>query len=69
MLSHRRRVAAPVERFVGYAIGRSIWEDAIAAHRRGELDDASAVTVISQEYPRYADRYRTSDPEVVGREH
>jgi myo-inositol catabolism protein IolC len=56
-------------RFVGFAIGCSIWEDAIAAHRRGELDDASVVTVLSQEYLRYANLYRTSDPELVGREH
>ena len=69
MLSHRLRVAAPVEGFVGSAIGRSIWEAVIAAHRRGELDDASAVTVISQENLRYTDLYRTSDPELVGREH
>jgi len=49
VLSHRLRVAAPVEGFVGFAIGRSTWEDTIAAHRRGELDDACTVTVISQE--------------------
>ena len=69
MLSHGLRVAAPVDGFVGFAIGCSIWEDAIAAHRRGELNDASAVTVISQEYLRYADLYRASDPELVGGEH
>ena len=69
MLSHWLRVAAPVEGFVGFVIGRSIREDAIAAHRRGELDDASAVTVISQENLRIADLYRTSDPESVGGEH
>ena len=49
MLSHQRRVAAPVDGFVGFAIGRSIREDATAAHRRGELDDASTGTVILQE--------------------
>jgi hypothetical protein len=69
LLSHRLRVAALVEGFVGFAVGRSMWEDAIAAHRRGELDDASAVTVISQEYLRYAYLYCTCDPELVGREH
>ena len=65
MLSHRRRVAAPVDGFVGFAIGRSIREDATAAHRRGELDDASTGTVILQENLRYADLYRTSDPELL----
>ena len=65
MLPHRRRVAAPVEGFVAYGIGRSIWEDTIAAHRRGELNNASTVTVISQEYLRYADRYRSQRPLVA----
>ena len=46
MLSHRLRVAAPVEGFVGFAIGHSIREDTIAAHRR-ELDNASPVTFIA----------------------
>jgi hypothetical protein len=62
LLSHRRRIATPVEGFVGFAVGRSILEGAIAAHRLGELDDACAVTVISREYLRCADRCRTSDP-------
>ena len=65
MLPHRRRVAAPVEGFVAYGIGRSIGEDTIAAHRRGELNNASTVTVISQEYLRYADRYRSQRPLVA----
>ena len=63
MLSHRRRVAAPVQGMVGFVIGCSIWVNAIAAHRCGELDDASAVTVISQENLRYTNLYRTSDPD------
>lgn len=56
-LSHWLQIAAPIEGFAGFAIGRSIWEDAIAAHERGNLDDASAVTAISQEYLRYAGIY------------
>jgi hypothetical protein len=43
--------------------------NAIAAHRRGELDDASAVTVISQETFATPTAYRTTDPDLVGREH
>ena len=69
MLSHWLRVAAPVEGFVGFVIGLSIRVNAVAARRRGELDAACAVTVISQEYLRYADLYCTGDPELVGREH
>jgi len=42
--------------------GAAPWEDTMAANRRGELDDASTVSVISQEYPRSANLDRTSDP-------
>jgi hypothetical protein len=69
LLSHRRPVTAPVDGFVGFAIGRSIREDAIAAHRRASSTTPARVTVISRENLRYTDLYRTSDPELVGREH
>jgi hypothetical protein len=69
LLSHRLRVAAPIELFVGFAVGRSVWADAIAARRCGELDDACVVTVISQDYLRYVNLLCARDPEVVGREH
>jgi hypothetical protein len=68
LLSHRLRVAAPIEVFVGFAVGRSVWADAIAAHRRGELDDACAV-IVSARNLRSADLCCSSDPELVGREH
>ena len=42
--------------------------NATASHPRGELDYTSAVTVISQENLRYADLYRTSDPELLRRD-
>ncbi len=59
-LTHWLQVAAPVEGFVGFAIGRSIWEDALAAH----TDDKETVEAISREYLRYARTYldaRVSD--------
>ena len=40
---------------------------AIVTGLGGGATNAGTVTVISQEYLRYADRYGTSDPEVVGR--
>jgi myo-inositol catabolism protein IolC len=45
-LSRWLEVAAPVECFVGFAIGRSIWEKAIAAHQRRELNDVDTVPAI-----------------------
>ncbi len=48
-LNHWLAVAAQVPAFVGFAIGRSIWEDAIAAWVKDGDDDA-AVTRIAQAY-------------------
>jgi len=53
-------VAAPVNGFVGFAIGRSIWEDVIRAHVAGTLDDASAVREIASRYLEFADRWATA---------
>jgi myo-inositol catabolism protein IolC len=39
-LNHWLDVAAPIDGFVGFAIGRSIWEDTIRAHIAGSLEDA-----------------------------
>lgn len=60
-LGHWLEVAAPVEGFVGFAIGRSIWEPAIAAHQKGELDDDGVTEAIAREYLRYADIYCAAD--------
>lgn len=51
-LEHWLEVASGIDAFVGFAIGRSIWEDAVAARNNGELDEAGAAT-------RVADRYLT----------
>ena len=64
-LTHWLEVAAPVEGFVGFAIGRSIWEDAVAAWRQGDLDDAKAIAAITQEYLRYATVYCSADPGIA----
>lgn len=43
-------VAAQVESFVGFAIGRSIWEDPIRRHNAGELTDSAATAEIADRY-------------------
>lgn len=43
-------VAAQVESFVGFAIGRSIWEEPIRRHNAGELTDDAATTEIADRY-------------------
>jgi myo-inositol catabolism protein IolC len=44
------QVAAPVEGFIGFAIGRSIWSDALKSFRAGDLDREAAAEQIAQNY-------------------
>jgi myo-inositol catabolism protein IolC len=56
-LYHWLDIAAPVDGFVGFAIGRSIWEDVIRAHLAGTLDDSNAVREIAARYLEFAGRW------------
>jgi len=42
--------AAPVEGFIGFAIGRSIWSDALKSFRAGDLDREAAAKQIAENY-------------------
>jgi myo-inositol catabolism protein IolC len=50
-------IAAPVDGFVGFAIGRSIWEDVIRAHVAGTLDDSGAIREVADRYLAFASRW------------
>ncbi len=56
VLDHWLAVAAPVPGFVGFAIGRSIWEDAVAEHRRSG-DDQQLVAAVAERYLHFAGVY------------
>jgi myo-inositol catabolism protein IolC len=56
-LDHWLEVAAPVDGFVGFAIGRSIWEDPIGDHNRGQADERATVSQIAERYLDFARRY------------
>jgi myo-inositol catabolism protein IolC len=43
-------VAAPIDGFIGFAIGRSIWWDALKAFLEGGLDRDAAATQIADNY-------------------
>jgi myo-inositol catabolism protein IolC len=49
-VEHWLQVAAPVEGFVGFAIGRSIWWDALKGYLANELDRAAAADQIADNY-------------------
>jgi myo-inositol catabolism protein IolC len=53
-------VAAPVDGFVGFAIGRSIWEEPIADHNHGKVSEDETVTRIAGRYLGFAGRYCTA---------
>jgi myo-inositol catabolism protein IolC len=50
-------VAAPVEGFIGFAIGRSIWSDALKGFRAGDLDREAAVKQIADNYLHFVHVY------------
>jgi len=63
-VDHWLRQAAPVDGFVGFAIGRSIWWDALKAFLAGELDREAAGARIAQNYLRFVEVYEGAEAPV-----
>jgi myo-inositol catabolism protein IolC len=55
------QVAAPVEGFIGFAIGRSIWWDALKAFLAEELERGAAVTQIADSYLHFVEVYERQE--------
>jgi myo-inositol catabolism protein IolC len=53
--------AAPVEGFIGFAIGRSIWWDPLKGHLEGSLEREQAADQISANYLRFVNVYRDNE--------
>jgi myo-inositol catabolism protein IolC len=56
-VDHWLRQAAPVDGFVGFAIGRSIWWDALKGFLAGDLDRGAAAAKIADNYLRFVKVY------------
>ncbi len=56
-VDHWLQQAAPVEGFVGFAIGRSIWWDALKGFLDGNLERAAAAEQIADNYLRFVKVY------------
>jgi myo-inositol catabolism protein IolC len=56
-VDHWLRQAAPVEGFVGFAIGRSIWWDALKGFIDGGLERSAAAEKIAGNYLRFVEVY------------
>ena len=64
-VDHWLRVAAPVEGFVGFAIGRSIWWDALKGFLDGSLEREAAAQQIADKYLRFIRVYEEQEAAVA----
>ena len=60
-VDHWLTQAAPVDGFVGFAIGRSIWGDALKAFIDGSLDHETAAGQIAENYLRFVRVYEDAE--------
>src|SRR4051812_8867246 len=56
-VDHWLQQAAPAEGFVGFAIGRSIWWDALKGFLEGSIDRGAAVEQVADNYLRFMKVY------------
>jgi myo-inositol catabolism protein IolC len=56
--------AAPVDGFVGFAIGRSIWWDPLKAYIDGKIDRAAGAQKIAENYLRFVKVYERAEAET-----
>jgi myo-inositol catabolism protein IolC len=56
-VDHWLQQAAPVEGFIGFAIGRSIWWDALKGFLSGDLDRETAASQVADNYLRFVKIY------------
>jgi myo-inositol catabolism protein IolC len=64
-VDHWLRQAAPVEGFVGFAIGRSIWWDALKGYLDGSLEREAAADKIAENYLRFIRVYEEQETAVA----
>jgi myo-inositol catabolism protein IolC len=63
-VDHWLRQAAPVEGFVGFAIGRSIWGDALKGFIDGSVERDAAARNIADNYLRFVRVYQDAETAV-----
>ena len=60
-VDHWLQQAAPVEGFIGFAIGRSIWWDALKGFIEGDLEREAAAEQIAENYLRFVKVYNDAE--------
>jgi myo-inositol catabolism protein IolC len=63
-VDHWLRQAAPVDGFVGFAIGRSIWWDALKGFLAGDLERGAAAEQVADNYLRFVKVYDDAESEA-----
>ncbi len=61
-VDHWLKQGAPVEGYVGFAIGRSIWWDALEGFLGGSIERADAAQQIADNYLRFVKVYSEAEP-------
>jgi 5-dehydro-2-deoxygluconokinase len=59
------RAAAPVEAYVGFAIGRSIWGEPLAGFIDGRLTREDAAAQVATNYLRFVEVYTASESDIT----
>ena len=62
-VDHWLRQGAPVEGYAGFAIGRTIWWDALKGFLEGDIEREEASDQIARNYLRFVDVYRQAERE------
>jgi myo-inositol catabolism protein IolC len=60
-VEHWLQQGAPVEAYAGFAIGRTIWWDALKGFLDGSIDRSAAAEQIAGNYLRFVDVYRQAE--------
>jgi 5-dehydro-2-deoxygluconokinase len=60
-VDHWLQQAAPVEGFVGFAIGRSIWWDPLKAYVDGKIERSAGARTIAENYLRFVSVYERAE--------
>ena len=65
-VEHWLRQGAGVPGYVGFAIGRTFWWDALIRYRDGDIDRSEAADLIAAKYRRMVDVYEAATREYAG---
>ena len=60
-VEHWLQQAAPVEGFIGFAIGRSIWGDPLTGYINGSLERETAAKQVAEKYMRFVNVYEAAE--------